>query len=72
VSDVEQIRALVHSYALLLDRGDVDGVVALFAHATWRSSGDGPPLRGSAEVRPVYENLMRRDGNDRTKHPSPT
>ena len=37
MSDADEITALVHSYARLLDDGDVDAVAALFEHSTWRS-----------------------------------
>lgn len=67
-SDVAQITALVHSYGALLDRGDVDGVAGLFESSTWRGDPNGPTLRGSAEVRPVYEQLPAALGNLRTRH----
>ena len=67
-SDVAQITALVHSYGTLLDRGDVDAVTGLFEHATWRGDPHGPTLRGSAEVRPVYEQLLAALGSLRTRH----
>ena len=38
MSDAGEITALVHEYAFLLDRGDLDGVAALFAHAELRST----------------------------------
>jgi len=68
MSDADEITRLVHSYARLLDGGDVNGVVALFEHSTWRSLPNGSALRGSAEVRPVYENLLAREGGLQTKH----
>jgi hypothetical protein len=49
MSDSEAITALVHSYARLLDAGDIDGVVALFEHSTWRSL---PTARCSTAVMP--------------------
>jgi hypothetical protein len=58
MSDADEISALVHSYARLLDAGDVDAVVAMFEHSTWRSLPNGSKRRGSAEIRPVYEHLM--------------
>jgi ketosteroid isomerase-like protein len=67
-SDHQEITALVHSYARLLDAGDVDAVVALFEHSSWRSWPEGSTLHGSAEVRPVYEKLMARSDGRRTKH----
>ena len=68
MSDVDEISALVHSYARLLDGGDVDGVTALFEHSTWRSMPKGSMLRGAAEVRPIYENLLAQDRTRHTKH----
>ncbi len=68
MSDLGEITALVNAYALLLDGGDVDAVAALFAHSTWRSSSDGPVLRGIEEIRPVYEQLQSSEGSGRTKH----
>ena len=54
MGDRDEITALVHRYAELLDGGDLDGVVALFAHATWRSAGTGAVLRTPEEIRAVY------------------
>ncbi len=68
MSDADEITALVHSYARLLDSGDVDAVAALFEHSTWRSWPRGSVLRGTAEVRPVYENLLAQDRSRHTKH----
>jgi hypothetical protein len=68
MSDLGEITALVHSYALLLDGGDMDAVTALFEHATWRSEPNGQVLRGVAQIRPVYEQLKTHEGGPRTKH----
>jgi hypothetical protein len=68
MSDLGEITALVNSYALLLDAGDMDAVTALFAHSTWRSEPDGHVLRGIEEIRPVYEQLKSPEGGPRTKH----
>jgi hypothetical protein len=69
MSDEWEIVALVNSYALLLDAGDVDAVAGLFEHATWRSEPYGTVLRGSQEVRTVYEKLKVDDGvSPSTKH----
>ena len=68
MSDVSEITALVNSYGSLLDQGDIDGVVGLFEHSTWRSDPQGSVLRGSSEVRPVYEQLLAALGSMRTKH----
>ena len=67
MSDLAEITMLVHSYAGLLDGGDTDGVVALFEHSTWRSEAGATVLRGSNEVRPIYERMRNTDG-PRTKH----
>lgn len=68
MSDESAITALVHSYAFLVDADDVDGVAALFEHATWRSDASAVVRRGSAEVRPVYEQLAASGEGSRTKH----
>ena len=49
--DVEAIRALIHGYAELIDSGELDGLAALFADATWGSPGRGTPLQGTEQVR---------------------
>src|SRR6266852_4704447 len=67
LGDLEAITALVHSYAELLDAGDLDGVAALFSNATWRSAASGT-MRGAAAVRSVYDRVMLYDGSPRTKH----
>jgi hypothetical protein len=68
MSDVSEITALIHSYALLLDGGDMDAVAALFARSTWRSEPAGRVLRGSEEVRPIYAQVKLYEGVPRTKH----
>jgi len=67
-SDVEAISALVMSYAERIDAGDLDGLAALFAHATWRSSVRAEPLRGAAEVRRAYDGVLLYDGVPETRH----
>lgn len=64
----DAITALVMAYAERLDAGDLDGVAALFAHATWRSSAGGEPRRGTAAVRRVYDGVILYDGSPRTRH----
>jgi 3-phenylpropionate/cinnamic acid dioxygenase small subunit len=65
----DAIRALVHRYAELIDAGDLDGVAALFAHATWRSTGREAALHGAAETRRAYDGvLLYEDGTPATKH----
>jgi len=64
----DEITALVHGYAELLDGGDVEGVVAMFARATWRSAATGTVLRTPDELRGVYSALVPADGPIRTRH----
>jgi hypothetical protein len=62
------ITALVHLYAERLDGGDLEGVAALFADATYGAAG-GPVRRGSAEVlAAIHAVLVLHDGVPRTKH----
>lgn len=68
VDDADAIRSLIHSYAELLDVGDLDGVAALFEHATWRSSARADVRRGSAQVREAYRGVILYDGMPRTRH----
>jgi 3-phenylpropionate/cinnamic acid dioxygenase small subunit len=64
----DEITALVHGYAELLDRGDVEGILAMFARATWRSAATGTVLRTPEELRAVYSALVPVDGPIRTRH----
>ncbi|MGQ0805725.1 MAG: nuclear transport factor 2 family protein [Actinomycetota bacterium] len=69
MDDVTEITALIHEYADRLDGGDLDGVAALFEHATWGSPGRGEPLRGAAQVRRGYDGvILHEDGTPSTKH----
>ena len=67
-SDAEAINALIMTYAERIDAGDLDGVAALFAHATWRVPGSVEPLSGSAAVRRVYDVVILYDGSPCTRH----
>ena len=67
-SDVDAISALVMTYAERIDAGDLDGVAALFEHATWRSSVRAEALRGAAEVRRAYDGVLLYDGVPGTRH----
>jgi 3-phenylpropionate/cinnamic acid dioxygenase small subunit len=67
-TDVEDITALVMRYAERLDAGDLDGVAALFAHATWRSPARAEPLRGAEQVRGAYDGVLLYDGIPATRH----
>jgi ketosteroid isomerase-like protein len=67
--DVRAITALLHDYTYLLDAGDIDGVVALFAHAELRSTGHERVRRGTEEAREIYQDLIiYEDGTPRTMH----
>jgi hypothetical protein len=66
---VNEITALIHEYAFRLDRGDLDGVAALFANADLRSTGNDRVRRGVAEARTVYDPvILYDDGTPRTLH----
>jgi 3-phenylpropionate/cinnamic acid dioxygenase small subunit len=67
-SDEQAITALIHAYAERLDDGDLDGVAALFATATWRTPARSEPLRGAAAVRRAYDGVLLYDGRPCTKH----
>jgi 3-phenylpropionate/cinnamic acid dioxygenase small subunit len=67
-TDVDAITALVMTYAERLDAGDLDGVAALFAHATWRSPARTEPLRGAEEVRHAYDGVLLYEGIPATRH----
>ena len=67
-SDVEAITALIMTYAERIDAGDLDGVAALFAHATWRSPARAEPLHGTAAVRRLYDAIILYDGSPCTRH----
>ena len=56
------------AYAERLDRGDLDGVAALFADAVVRTPRGGD-LQGAAAVRRMFEPVIRYDdGTPRTLH----
>jgi len=61
------IADLVHTYAERLDAGDLDGVAALFADATYGRAG-GPQRRGTAAVRAALNVVRLHEGTPRTKH----
>jgi 3-phenylpropionate/cinnamic acid dioxygenase small subunit len=67
-SDDEAVRALVIAYAERLDRGDLDGVAALFRDAVVRATRGGDRA-GAAAVRRMYDPVIRYDdGTPRTQH----
>ena len=63
----DAVTALVHGYAERLDAGDLDGVAALFADATYGRAG-GPVRRGAAAVREALRVVKLHAGSPRTKH----
>ena len=67
--DVNEITALIHEYAFRLDAGDLDGLAALFEHGELGSTRHDGRLRGSAEARTNYNNvILYADGTPRTQH----
>jgi ketosteroid isomerase-like protein len=69
MNDKAAITALVHSYAELLDAGNLDGVAALFTHAELRFARDDRVLHGATEARTLYEPvIIYEDGTPRTMH----
>jgi hypothetical protein len=67
--DVQAITALVYRYAELIDAGDLDGLAALFEHATWGAGTRSERLHGTEEVRRGYRGvILYEDGTPRTKH----
>jgi len=66
--DRAAIAALITDYAERIDTGDLTGLAALFADATYRSA-QGGLYRGADAVREVLERLViLYDGVPRTKH----
>lgn len=68
-TDEQAIRNLLFEYAARIDAGDLGGMAALFAHATY-ASGDGPALRGAEPVERLNRELviLYEDGTPRTRH----
>ena len=65
----DDIAALINRYAELLDQGDLDGVAALFEHADWGSGTRTERMRGTEQVRRMYDGvILYEDGTPRTKH----
>jgi ketosteroid isomerase-like protein len=66
--DVAEICSLIYSYAELIDNGDVDGIVALFSHASIVSS-EGQIFSGRDQLRRLWaDGLKLHDGSPRTHH----
>lgn len=72
-TDYIAIQNLLHRYCDLLDRGDLDGVGAIFAHAAVHLPGvDKPFDKDAAGVAGNYKKYVRiyDDGTPRTRHVS--
>jgi ketosteroid isomerase-like protein len=68
-TDESRIAALIHEYAYRLDAGDLDGVAALFEHAELGSTRHERRLRGAAEARTNYDDvILYEDGTPQTQH----
>jgi hypothetical protein len=68
--DYFTIQKLVFSYPLYLDRGDIDAMAALFAHADVYM-GDAEPVRSNpTAVAEAFRNFLQvyLDGTPRTRH----
>ena len=74
VDSAREIENLLYTYAERIDRGDLDGVAALFEHATIFGVENGPPetqFHGITGARAMYEmstRLYDDDGTPKTKH----
>ena len=67
--DGERVIALIHEYAALLDAGDLDAVARLFEHAELGSTKHSRRMRGTAEARTIYDDvIIYDDGTPRTLH----
>jgi 3-phenylpropionate/cinnamic acid dioxygenase small subunit len=67
--DLQAVGALVYRYAELIDAGDLDGLAALFEHATWGAGTRAERLHGTEQVRRGYGGvILYEDGTPRTKH----
>jgi 3-phenylpropionate/cinnamic acid dioxygenase small subunit len=66
---MRQIARLVYRYAELIDQGDLDRVASLFEHATWGSGTRTERMRGTEQVRHMYDGvILYEDGTPHTKH----
>jgi 3-phenylpropionate/cinnamic acid dioxygenase small subunit len=67
--DRDAIADLLFEYCSRIDAGDLAGVGALFAHATYRTFGSPVVLRGASEVQAAQETVVKLyDGSPRTHH----
>jgi hypothetical protein len=68
MSDRDEITALVHRYAELLDSGRLAEVVDLFSRATWRAGSTGAALTPE-QIKATYDRvILYDDGTPRTHH----
>ncbi|HEV3227270.1 MAG TPA: nuclear transport factor 2 family protein, partial [Acidimicrobiales bacterium] len=66
---MREIEALVYRYAELIDAGDLDGVASLFEHGVWGAGTRPERMRGTAQVRRMYDGvILYHDGTPHTKH----
>jgi 3-phenylpropionate/cinnamic acid dioxygenase small subunit len=71
MSAQDDIRDLMFRYCEMIDAGDVDGLVELFAHATLGGFEGTREWSGRDEIRAMYGGAGRRErtaGTRRTKH----
>src|SRR5439155_19394268 len=69
MTDNDAIAAIIYAYAERLDAGDLEGVAALFTHATLRTDRRTEIRRGVAEALELYRSMvMLYDGRPCTKH----
>lgn len=67
--DHDEIARLIHLYAERLDDGDLEGVAALFTHASLRSNHRPDARRGAAAALQMYRDTVQlHDGKPSTKH----
>jgi 3-phenylpropionate/cinnamic acid dioxygenase small subunit len=71
VNAQDEIRALMYRYCEMIDAGDVDGLVELFADAVLGGFEGTREWQGREEIRAMYGGAERRErtaGTRRTKH----
>ena len=66
MNEHDAILALMGEYCDSIDRGDLAGCAALFAHGAWGIEGD--LAEGSEAVKAVLDNVILYDGRPMTRH----
>ena len=69
--DYFAIQNLLFRYCDLLDRGDLDGMANLFAHASFYVPADPAPIRSAARIAELYRQYTRiypDSGTPKTRH----